>query len=93
MDLLNYGKDAPAEATFGERISIALQKGFKQLSPTTLIDIKDYSDRVDQEKLLGKPGIKYGFPRTSEDKLKRFFGITQETFSLNRSIQYNTVQK
>ena len=51
--------------------------------PKTITDIIKYQEAVDS-----KTGVsKSGFPNRVEDRIKRFYGITQQTFDFNKSLQ------
>ena len=53
--------------------------------PKTITDIIKYQEAVDS-----KTGVsKSGFPNRVEDRIKRFYGLTQQTFDFNKSLQSN----
>ena len=51
--------------------------------PKTITDIIKYQEAVDSETGASKSG----FPNRVDDRIKRFYGITQQTFDFNKSLQ------
>lgn len=52
-----------------------------------------YTNLTEEERKNFSAANRKGFPNRVEDRIKRFYGLTQQTFSFNKALQVNVAEK